>query len=476
MDINSMTKKKQFWLSLPIIAFATLALAGFVYLGNYTRFMADDYCSAYYAHRFGLLRSIWYWYITWSGRYTAFAFDWLILIQTLGPYGAHLVPPLAIVIWIIATVAAIYLSLKRIAPHPSIFSIATALGVSFTLTTIILSPDIAQSFFWLNGMRSYSLPLFIASIYVFLFQWLLPRLKSDKAILWACILAFLLTFGNGGFSETYAVMQLMLLALLAGLHWLSNGRKFDTIFKILAAATLGAIVSMIVIALAPGNELRKATFPPSPSFIKWMEISIGAYLSFFQGILLNPQKLSALIGALLVSAWAGTRYKSQITFQRWTIPVQILGGLALFFICIPPAVFAYVEPPPPRTLSIAAFALVAFWMNASFLTGSWLADRVHSTSRLEVGLLIPASLIIALTSVLTLSYVNQHQGAYISFAKKWDAADAQILQARAQHLQSVTIPKMDNWADLDHPNDNPKFWATACYTQFYGIQVYGPPY
>ena len=83
---------------------------------------------------------------------------------------------------------------------------------------------------------------------------------------------------------------------------------------------------------------------------------------------------------------------------------------------------------------------------------------------------------IAIASILTLAYVNQNQNAYISFAQKWDEADTQILQARAEHLQSVTIPKMDNWAALDRPSDNPKFWATACYTEFYGIQVYGPPY
>ena len=471
-----MANKKQFWSSFPIIFFAALALAGFAYLGNYTRFMADDYCSAYYAQKLGLLRSIWYWYITWSGRYTAFAFDWLILIRTLGPYSVHLIPPIAILVWVIATSAAIYFGLKRSAPHASTLSIAAALGACFVLSAIVLSPDIAQSFFWLNGMRSYSLPLVIASIYVFLFQWILPRLQSDKAILWTCVFAFLLTFANGGLSETYAVMQVLLLTFLTGLHWLSNGRKFDTTFKLLAAATLGALAAMIVVALAPGNALRKANLPASPDLMKLMGISIGAYLAFLRDILLNPQKISALIGVLLVSAWAGTGYKEQLNFKRWIIPAQIFGGVLLSFICIPPAVYGYAESPPPRTLSIAVFALMAFWMSAGFLIGSWRAQRTRSSSRLEVGLLISASLAVALASILTLSYVNEQQDAYISFAQKWDATDAQILQARAQHLESVTIPNMDSWAGLDRPSDNPKFWATACYTEYYGIQVYGPPY
>ncbi len=471
-----MPEKKRFWIPLPIITFATLSLAGFAYLGSYTRFMADDFCSAYYANRFGLLRSIWYWYITWSGRYTAFAFDWLVLIKTLGPYGAHLVPPIALVIWLIAMIAAIYISLRMIAPRSAILGVAIAIGTSFVLAVIALSPDIAQSYFWLNGMRSYSLPLVILSLYAFLFQWILPRLKSDKAVLWACLIAFGSTFANGGFSETYAVLQLIMLTLLTGIRWFSNGRKIDTTLKLLAAASLGAIASMIIIALAPGNALRKATFPPTPSLIKLLEISLGAYLSFIQNIVLTPQKITAFTGAILVSAWAGTGYKNQIKLQRWTIPAQVISGVVLSFICIPPAVSAYAEPPPARTLSIAAFALVAFWMNASFLTGSWLASMARSADKLEFGLIVFASLLIGMATILTLAYINQNQSAYISFAQKWDTVNEQILEARALHQTFVNIPAMSNWAGLDRPSDNPKFWATICYTQFYGIQVYGPPY
>ncbi len=471
-----MSEKNRFWSSLPIIAFATMALAGLAYLGGYTRFMADDYCSAYYAIRFGLLRSIWYWYINWSGRYTAFAFDWLTLTKTLGPYGAHLVPPIAIITWLIATIAAVYIRLKAMAPRSAVVSIAIAISASFVLAVIILSPDIAQSYFWLNGMRSYSLPLVVMSVYAFLFQRIVPRLKSDKVVWLTCILAFGLTFANGGFSETMAALQPMMLIFITGLYWLANDRKIDTTFKVLAAATLGALFSMIVVALAPGNALRKAQLPPSPGLIKWMEISIGAYLSYLQDILLSPPKITALLGAILVSAWAGTGYKAETTLRWWTIPAQIMGGLILSFICVPPAVYGYAAPPPPRTLSIAAFALVTFWMVASFLIGSWLTRTSRSAVQLEVGLIVLATLLIGVSSALTMAYVNQNQGAYIAYAQKWDAMDAQILQARANHQPFVNIPAMFNWAALERPSDNPKFWATACYSEYYRIQVYGPPY
>jgi hypothetical protein len=303
-----------------------------------------------------------------------------------------------------------------------------------------------------------------------------PRLKSDRAIWLTCILAFGLTFANGGFSETMAALQPMLLIFITALHWLSNDRKTDAAFKVLAAATLGALVSVIVVAIAPGNALRKEQLPASPGLIKWMEISIGAYLSYLQDILLSPQKMTALLGAILVSAWAATGYKNQIRLRWWTIPAQIIGGLLLSFICIPPAVYGYAAPPPPRTLSIAAFALIAFWMNASFLIGSWLVRTLRSSVGMEAMLIVLATLLIGVSSALTMIYVNQNRSTYIAYAQKWDAMDTQILQARANHQVFVNIPAMFNWAALERPSDNPKFWATACYSEYYGIQVYGPPY
>ena len=471
-----MAETKRLSYTIPIIVFASIALAGIAYLGSYSRFIADDYCSAYYGQKFGLLGSIQYWYDSWSGRYTAFAFDWLIMAHTFGQYGAHFVPPLVIVLWLVAAIGAIYSILKQTAYRSSTLSLALTLGTCFTLTVIVLSPSIPQSYFWLNGLRSYELPLVIASAYVFLFRWMLPRLKSERAVFGVCVLTFFLTFANGGLSETYAVMQVVALAFLTCLHWLSNGRKFDTVFKLLAAATLGALVSLFIIALAPGNTIRKEQLPPRPSWKRIAKISIGAYLSFFQAILVNPQKLSALIGSVLVNIWAGTQYKKAIHFKAWLIPAYIFGGLLLAFICIPPAVYGYAAPPPARTLSIALFGLLACWMSAGFLIGNSRAVSDRSTTHLETGLLISASLAVGVASVLTLSFVNQQKDKYISFAQKWDATDAQILQAKSQGLPSVIITEMGNWAGLDRPNDDPNFWATDCYTRYYGIQVYGPPY
>jgi hypothetical protein len=203
---------------------------------------------------------------------------------------------------------------------------------------------------------------------------------------------------------------------------------------------------------------------------------VQAYLAYLFEIVRSLQKLSALIGALLASVWIGIRYRPRLHVQPWLIALLVLAGIALSFVCFPPAVYAYIKAPPPRTLSNAAFALTAFLLCAAFLTGCVLADRIHSIPRLQTGLIALALLLTSAASALTIQSVVQQRDTYIAFAQKWDMVNAQILQARAQGQPSVTIPAMTNWAGLDRPSDNRKFWATVCYSQYYGIQVYGPPY
>lgn len=460
---------------MPPIAFAIAALAGLAYLGGHTRFMADDFCSAYYAQRFGLLRSIWYWYRTWSGRYTAFAFDWLSL-EAFGRYGAWLFPPLTLGFWLVAAVGTIHTALRRAAPQSKNLAAALALGSLFLVTVILLSPDVPQSFYWLNGLRAYVLPLGILTFYAWLFAWGAPKLKSSRAVRWGCGMAFCLTFVNGGLSETYAAMQIALLIVLVSLQWLAGNRKGTAALFLLMAALLGALAALIVIVLAPGNAIRQSYFPSPPAPLKLLTISMQAYLNDLSEIITSLQKISALLGALLASLWIGGRYRGRFRVQGWLIVALALAGIVLSFAGFLPGVYGYSEAPPPRTLSIATFALVAFWLCSTFLAGGWLAQGAQLFSRARDALLALAIALTGVACTLTIQSVHRQRQTYVAFAQLWDRADAQILQARAQGQAEVHIPALENWAGLDRPSDNPKFWATVCYSKYYGIQVYGPPY
>jgi len=183
MTMTSSSKISSGWfrifaLAVSIPAITVLFLLA--YLGAHTRLIADDFCSAYFAKRLGLLRSVWYWYNNWSGRYTAFGTDWLM--EKIGVHALPVIPPLALFIWLTFTVVAFQLSLRYVLPQNKSKLAALSLGTVFLFVVLLLSPNIQQSLYWWNGMRSYGLPLILLTLYLVLLQIGAERLKtrSDK--------------------------------------------------------------------------------------------------------------------------------------------------------------------------------------------------------------------------------------------------------------------------------------------------------
>ena len=470
MRINK-TQKHQLHLLL-LSAMTGMGLAVYAYLGKFTRLLADDFCSLYFADRLGLFRSIWYWYLNWSGRYTAFAADWFVLEFTLGPYLTHYIVPATILIWVIFVTITLYLSLQ----DKGMFALLHSLVLSgmFLFAVLLLSPNIPQSLFWWNGMRSYALPLVVLTFYIFLFQLNDKHLKINLPI--SCGLGFSLLFISGEMSETIAVVQTAFILFLIGLQVLKLVDGPGRNLIILYASLAGAICSLIVVILSPGNAIRQALLPPPPDLPTLATISIQAYLTFISGVFLDPKKLAGLIGIILTTIWIGGYYKGLPPLKTPIIPMYILGGVALSFVCFPPGVYGYSEPPPTRTMIIPVFFLVGSVLYASFLTGHRLAKKKGSTWVESNLLLLVIFFLIGYSTITTIGSLYEERQVYIEFAEMWDKVDTQILQAKTNNLEFVNIPAMDNWAGLERPTDNPKYWPTICYSSHYGIQVFGPPY
>ena len=344
----------------------------------------------------------------------------------------------------------------------------------FLLIVLILSPTIPQSLFWWNGMRSYVFPLVVLTFYILIFQIRAQYQKMNLAII--CGLAFILFFISGGMSETFAVIQTAFILFLIGLRVLGWSNIPKTELSILLFGLAGSICSLIVMILAPGNAIRQALLPPPPGFKKLLSISFQSYGKFIYDFLAAPEKIIGLIGAIVSTLWIGGYYKEYAPANGRLIPVYIFGGIGLSFVCFPPGVYGYSEPPPGRTMIVAVFFLTGCILYASFLTGGWLANKYGSPWLNTNVLQILSILLIGFSSTAAAWNLYKERQVYIDFAEKWDQVDSQIIQAKAQKLEFVNIPAMSNWAGLERPNDNRNHWPTLCYSLYYDIQVFGPPY
>ena len=237
-----MLKQSKAWLYSALLIPSTLVLSLHAYNAAYTRFISDDYCSAYLAERLGLLRYIWYWYINWGGRYSAIASDSILVWTGTGRVGLVIIT-LGLLLWGGAIAALIFgLQPKSRQLKPKLRDSICA-GIVLLFVLLLLTPNVPQSLYWWNGFRTHTLPLIGFTVYLAIYEWV-SSLEPNKSIALAAIsLGFLGSVFNAGFSETLALTQIMFFILW--IAWLFLTKKLDIRrpgFIYLAAGLAGALL------------------------------------------------------------------------------------------------------------------------------------------------------------------------------------------------------------------------------------------
>lgn len=447
----------------------------YLYLGIFTRMIADDFCSAYYARRLGLFRSIWYWYLNWSGRYTAFGADWLM--EKTGVHALPAIHSLALLAWLFFTVTALQLSLKHVLSHDRVKTVSISLGIIFLFVLLLLDPQIPQTIYWWNGMRSYALPLILLTLYIVFLQIGAEKFRTQRSMMFGPLASFLFMFITSGLGETYIAFQVAFLFYLLVLELLVHRDQRSPTFRLLLTGWIGSLVGFVILVSAPGNAIRQSYFPPHPNIVQLLQISIQSYLEFILNILRSPVKITGLLGTVLSAIYFGTCSERSLKVERWFIPALLLGAFGLSFACFVPGAFATSEPTSARTIIIPVFGLAFFLLWAGFVFGQQLT--ASGTVPLPVERMLPGVVVLLITYSAVLSFLSLYstRNIYMDFARKWDQADVQILSAKNSGAESVTIADMNvptGPSDGD-PIDNPKYWVNQCYSLYYGIQVLGPP-
>jgi len=467
-----MTRSRFHTALLAIIGLSTAAgLALHGHLGTYSRYLADDFCSAGMAHRLGVLRAVWYWYLNWTGRYTASALD--AVFGLLGPAITPLVTPLVVLLWFVALALMALALLERVGGRERLE--ATVIAGTTLYVTLTLSPNVPQSLYWGQGMRSIVPPLILSTLFVcWLLQTLVRRPPAEGAKLWL-LGSFLLALLIGGFNETFATLQVGGLGLACILSRAVPGwRMRRGLTESLLAGMLGAAVAIVIVALSPGNEIRQAFYPPPPALPELLQKAAVNFLSFLGGVSRSPEQRMAIVGAGTLAAYMGSQ--SQLGSTRPLAPAVILiAGIGLAFASFIPAAYGLSDSPPERTLLVPAHLLTLTLALECFLVGGLLArtGMVDKVPGVTTVLLCLASALLVSAVSFSVARLLASRAAYIEYAEHWDTVDSQILSARGRGEEVIWIQPIRNWAGLNEPNDNPKFWLNQCLREYYGIEVLG---
>jgi len=455
------------WFTYISLFFLSIPLALHAYLGSFSRLLGDDYCSAAIANRIGIIKATWYWYITWSGRYSANALD--SIFGVLGPKITPFVTLFVTMIWLVSIAIAFYIiiPLRR---NKALGVTLLAAGTLFL--TLNFTPNIQQSLYWGQGMRSVVPPLILGTIYLGIFFVLkkTERLNRKVRTLWS-ILSFLLAFGIGGFSETYSVVQLVAIGYSTVTLFVVYRYKFKSVeFNFLFIGLLGAALSMITTIVAPGNAFRTVYFPPRPDIFGILEISSKGILVYFDGMFSTIESIAGFFGIFLLSFLIGYKDKNKNLSLR-NLSIILAGGLLLIFSCFPPAAYGMSDMPPGRTLIIATYFFSIMVLLGGYYFGNMLAVKKNDVLR-HINLIAKTGVLVSLfySSFIVCNNMYADREKYIEFATEWDKTH-EILISLKNSGEDVIVPAVvDEWSGVLRMTDNQRFYVNVCASDYYGVE------
>ena len=457
-----------FGITLAVVV--TLALLLFIYTGTFSRFIADDYCSADLLRNHSFWKAQWLSYTTWSNRYATMLVTGLI--DPLDTVGIRLLPG----VLILGLTAGLYWLLRRVTSHirypmPGIFLYVLAgLSVYFSLYT---TPNLFQSYYWRSGNITYTMP---AAGLIVLLAVLLSHTGRSRSW-WQLILVGLFAFFLMGFSETNAALLIAVLFLGTGvsllLRYRAGRQQVNQAAWVIALG--GALAGLAAVYLAPGNAMRLEQMPDPPSFFEWLGLSFRyAYDYLFYGITsyIVPRTISFAFGLVLATQidWTGIK-PGRLGFA--------LGiGLVFLFLltaaCVAPSVYAQHAYPEDRAMTSANILLSTAVIGAGFLVGillRTLALKIRGVNPLCIRLAGAVLMAVFTLYVVYSGYqVAGRIDEYRQRAEQWDQRAEQIEQLRQAGDLNPHITALDSFYTVQEISGDPELWVNQCAAGYYELE------
>jgi hypothetical protein len=468
-------------LLIAIVVVFFVPLLAHALLGSYTRYIADDWCTAATVLSQGLVRAQYTWYMNWSGRYS-FTFA-VSLSELIGIKLVPLLPAITLGLWITVTTWTVYQFRDRgFRSNPALISLLIAELFVYAILESI--PNVHQSLYWQTGMLTYIAPLILFTLMIGIFMYKL-RQEAHQHSSSSNLLLGILAFLAGGFSEMYVALQAaVFLTAFVAILALRRENLRQTLTPMLIIGLIGSIVSMTIIFFAPGNEIRQTLTPDSPGLLKVIGLSALYGIKFIgKSVLLSPipTTLSLIVPALITLTLLSNEQRPrerQSPENRRNLYSLIfftpIVGYLLITCSMAPSVYGVSAFPEDRALTIPQLVLtitIIFW--------GALAGIALKRSRIEIEQFRRWITVIVCSIVIFLLLIGPLLSARDNFARaptlrayagRWDDRDLEIhdaLEGGAKHLVVTALGFTGGLADI---KDDPDYWVNRCFANYYGLE------
>jgi hypothetical protein len=443
---------------------STAALASYIALSPFNRWVADDYGYSAMVTQHGWWGGQVAQYTGWSGRFTSNAT--IMGTVSLGPWSARVVPALVILVWL----AALLFLARELASALRIAASWTALLVGaggVLVASLAFAPDLFESVYWITGAMTYAVPLIGATV----LGALLIRAATAQRSRWELLIAMLIALLAGGCCEPYAVIQVCTVAVMALLALRRTNRLRTTACAVLIASLL----SLLAVAVAPGNAIREAALPPHPTLadIAWPAV-VGGVQCLLDDVEFHPL---GVLAALAIGTVIG------VTVRRsWQPPTRLclaalVLAIATWMVTAAMTDWASSSLGPARALLTAAYVtvlaitIVGVRLGAAIGAGRPLLAK-RSSAVLVGGIILAITIPVAgsLPAMQRYAQASDLQAAALRAA----AHDvAQRVTVNGVSTTSLGVLSFDPGEEL---SENPRYFVNEQCETYYGIPtvVAGP--
>jgi len=482
-----------------------LPLGAYAYLGLFSRYAGDDYCTAGQLVEKGLIDMQIELYRAWSGR---FSFTFVVgLVELLGANVVMLLPALALVAWVVV-LGWLIMRVPALSGGWPPALVGSALSLAIVYATLSSTPDLGQSLLWQTGMLTYVLPLILLTL---LADVVVSRVHAARAGWMWLVAAGLIALGTSGTSETSAALvtaataSSIVLVLLGGFvagrgvvvresdaapRKVANSRQFAespavpssrqlaasrAVLLLLTAALVGAVLALVILLAAPGNAVRGSGHSPSLGF------AIPAALDDTRQFLHDWWRFTPASAAVAFLIPAGVALLDPAPRSSRRL-VSALGvtvaacGLVLIVLVLMPSFYALGVPQPGRARVVPQYLIALVTAVLGYVVGVGIRSLRPAMAFTPV---VVGGCAVLTLGVIVVGPVRSTQSALATvadaraYASRWDQIDQQLHSARINGGVDVQVPPLTldgTIRGMDFLSRDTSDWLNVCAARYYGLR------
>lgn len=457
-----------------------LTLCLYAYLGRYGRYVADDYSLKNDLNARGYLASQIWEYLHWTGRFTYIAaLDAALLLNEVF---ARLLPGILLVLWVTAIAAAVKVLIPTISWAARL---GLASGVAFI--TLHITPSPFLSLYWMTGSLEYTAPLILGAVFVAIAA---SRCEASRLRI---VAAGLVAFLAGGFNETYAFAQLILLVFMLIATLIAAWPSLHRSRSIMVSGCVGSVVSLALLAAAPGNGVRFGVITQiigtRPTFVELPGVTIGFAVEFFNNVFVAHWGALLAVGGLAGLVAARTPSTSGTSPSRGILllPFVVVAAIVAIVGSFAPTAYVVGRIAPiygqivPVFVGVCTVAVVGWacgkYVHAVF--ARYVDERRVNPKRRSMTSAIASvavACLVATVPIHSAATIWEGRGALNWYAATKDAQATLARAAAAAGKSTVTVPSTSatNLGVFSHPSTeemlpDPKWWINAAEAKYYGV-------